>query len=133
MKYIKNDGGRNKAFPQAKQKIHDCVIRAIAIATGQDYKKVWGELFQTALEIGEFPNNDNVCIKYLEERGWQRVKFGKKLVRMSSKHIPKNETIICHTRSHWVSLKSGELHDTWDSRTNSYGDSARVFSYFIKS
>ncbi len=132
MKFIKNDGGRSKAFPQAKKRIGDCVIRSIAIATKKDYKVVWNDLFSLSKENGHFPNDDENCIAYIEKLGYQRIKFGKKLVRINSKHIPKDATIICHVRRHWVTMVNGDIHDTWDSRKNSIGDYSRVFSYYIK-
>ena len=92
MKYQKEDGGRKQAFPNADKRAGDCVIRSIAIATQQDYKKVWNDLFSIALETGNFPNADSTCVKYLEQQGWERIKFGKKLVRLNSKFIPKNKT-----------------------------------------
>jgi hypothetical protein len=132
MKYQKSDGGRKQAFPNAEKRAGDCVIRSIAIATQQDYKKVWNDLFSIALETGNFPNTDIVCVTYLERQGWERIKFGKKLVRLNSKFIPKDKTIICHVRRHWVAMIDGTIYDTWDCRKNSWDDYNRVFSYYIK-
>ena len=132
MKYLKNDGGRKIAFPNADNRAGDCVIRAISIATGNDYKKVWNDLFSISLQTGNFPNADSTCVAYLEQQGWERIKFGKQMVRLTSNKIPKDKTIICHTRGHWVAMIDGTIFDKWDSRTNSRGDSNRVFSYYIK-
>lgn len=132
MKFTKFDGGRKQAFPKADTRAGDCVIRAIAIATHQDYKKVWNDLFSISLETGNFPNADSTCVAYLEQQGWERIKFGKRMVRMNSKLIPKNKTIICHVRNHWVAMINGTIFDTWDSRTNSWDEPNRVFSYYIK-
>lgn len=132
MKYLKTDGGRSKAFPNARKRIGDCVIRAIAIGTQQDYQKVWKDLFSESLETGYFPNNDETSVSYLEKHGWERIKFGKQMVRLTSNKIPKDKTIICHVRRHWVAMVNGTIMDTWDSRNNSMGDSQRVFSYYIK-
>lgn len=38
-----NDGGRSKVFPK-KAKKGDCVVRAIAIATGKPYGRVWHDI-----------------------------------------------------------------------------------------
>jgi len=130
--FLKTDGGRKSAFPNSDRRAGDCVIRAITIATGKPYKQIWKELFSIALETGNFPNADSVCVTYLESEGWERVKFGKKLVRMNSHKIPKDKTIICHTRGHWVAMMNGIVNDTWDSTTNSMEKSNRVFSYYIK-
>ena len=41
MKHHFNDGGRSQYFKGAKA--GDCVVRAIAIASGLDYKKVYDD------------------------------------------------------------------------------------------
>lgn len=44
MKHQFNDGGRSQYFKGAK--VGDCVVRAIAIASGLDYKKVYDDLYK---------------------------------------------------------------------------------------
>lgn len=44
MKHHFNDGGRSQYFKGAKA--GDCVVRAIAIASGLDYKKVYDDLYR---------------------------------------------------------------------------------------
>lgn len=127
--FQKDDGGREQAFPDAKKKTGDCVIRAIAIGTGKPYIDVWRNLFSTALEIGMFPNTDDVCATFLESNQWKRERVGgKNTFRLSE--LPKSGTYICHVRKHWVAVIDGILYDTWDSRSNSHGKSNRVFSIF---
>ena len=46
MDFIKDDGGRKEAG--FKGSTGDCVVRAIAIATGGDYKAIYDELHQAA-------------------------------------------------------------------------------------
>jgi hypothetical protein len=41
--FIFNDGGRSKVFPK-KAKKGDCVVRAISIAAGKEYGRVWHDL-----------------------------------------------------------------------------------------
>ena len=43
LKYQYNDGGRSNYF---KGKSGDCVVRAIALATGEDYKVIYDQLTQ---------------------------------------------------------------------------------------
>ena len=43
LKYKYNDGGRSNYF---KGKSGDCVVRAIALATGEDYKVIYDQLTQ---------------------------------------------------------------------------------------
>lgn len=135
--FIFNDGGRAGAFPETSakyKKIGDCVIRAIAIATERNYKAVWEEMFQTAKEIGMFPNSDEISHKYLFNLGWTEVKFGKELVRMNSSRVKEQSIgrwIICYIAGHWVAMKDGAIYDTWDSSENSMGDYSRVFRIYL--
>lgn len=139
MKWIKNDGGRLESFPEHYKKkdsrIGDCVIRAISIATQQDYKKVWGDLFELGKEMGFMPNNEQTYVKYLADNGWNEIKFGKKLVRLSFSEVTemsKDRFIVCHTAGHLVAMKDGDIYDTYDSRKNSMDDYDRVFRIYYK-
>lgn len=132
-----NDGGRLIAFPESvkiQKRIGDCVIRAIAIATEQDYDIIWNRLFFLAKEIGFFPNNDNVCAKYLFDNGWEVIKM-KGLVRMNDPlvtDLAKDKYIICYTRKHWVAMKNNIIYDTFNSSTNSENNYQRVFRVYTK-
>ena len=132
------DGGRKEAFPESvkKQKhLGDCVLRATAIATETPYKEVWNKLFSRALEMGFFPNDDEVCHENLFEQGWKELKFGKKMVRMDNKIIrdmSKDKWIICYTRRHWVAMKDSTIYDTWQSSLNSINEYSRVFRVYYK-
>lgn len=139
MKWIQNDGGRLESFPDNYKKkdlrIGDCVIRAIAIATQQDYKKVWSDLFELGKEMGFMPNSEQTYLKYLADNGWNEIKLGKKLVRLSFSEVTemsKDKFIICSTAGHLVAMKDGNIFDTYDSRTNSYNDYNRVFGIYYK-
>lgn len=137
--FEKTDGGRAESFPEASKidkRIGDCVIRAISIATEQNYKQIWTELFGIAQEIGLFPNNDGVSVKYLEKNGWQEIKFsGKELIRINNTKVTdhsKGKFIICYIRHHWVAMKDNTIYDTWNSSTNSMDDYSRVFRIYVK-
>ena len=134
MKYIKSDAGRSKAFPEAKKKEGDCVIRAIAHATELSYKEIWNEMFAIALETGNFPNSEEVSVEYLKRKGWTETKLPRKpLIRINSTKLPQTDDwIICHIRHHWVAKKGNAIYDIWDCRKNSYGDYHRVFRYYTK-
>lgn len=77
--FILNDGGRSKHFPK-KAKRGDCVVRAIAIATGKPYDRVWKDI---QAECEESPRTDGgkphgadlgvpkeIYRPYLEALGW---------------------------------------------------------------
>tara|TARA_R100000700_G_C3152643_1_gene130865 strand:+ start:380 stop:787 length:408 start_codon:yes stop_codon:yes gene_type:complete len=129
MKYIENHGGREKYYPTKlkKDRAGDCVVRAIAIATEQDYLEVRDGLFEVAKEIGFMPNDTKTYRLYLERKGWTRkspLKNGKKKYKV--KNIAKffqGENVIIHTCHHLTTLIDGNLNDTWDCRewkANSY-------------
>lgn len=137
MKYKKHDGGKKQAFPKTPLRSGDCVIRAIALATQKPYKEVWTEMFELAKNEGNFPNSEQISVMYLKQLGWTEHKLPKKpLVRINSSklfHLTKsNKWVIFHVRHHWVACKQNTLYDTWDSRTNSWGDYQRVFRYYTK-
>ena len=114
MKYIKNDGGRKKDYPNSKGKVGDCVVRAISICLEKSYKKVLSDLCEKAIEVGQMPNSHDVYREYLKDNGWEEIKFGKKIVRISSTHIPKDEWVICYMSNHLTAIKGNELHDIWN-------------------
>ena len=128
MRYIKDNGGREKYFQVKFKKdlTSDCVIRAIAIATGNDYKEVMTELFKIGLEIGQMPNNKKCYEIYLNKLGWEKHKPIRKVngKKYKVKNMPIDHTnMIVHTSKHLTTIIQGNLHDTWDCRewcANSY-------------
>ena len=50
-RFIYNDGGRSKYYQL--EKVGDCVIRAIAIATETDYKEVVEDTWQFTQKYGK--------------------------------------------------------------------------------
>ena len=129
MKFVKNNGGREKYFPTKYKKdmTSDCVVRAISIATETDYKEVMSELFRIGLEVGQMPNDKKCYEIYLTSLGWVRkspLKNGKKKYKV--KNIAKffmGKSVMIHTCNHLTTLVNGALNDTWDCRewkANSY-------------
>lgn len=133
MKWIKDDGGRQAAFPNQKLKtrIGDCVVRAIAIALEQDYKTTMQDLFALGLEMGCMPNTHDCWREYLSRKGWVEHKFGKQLVRINSTKIPRDQFVLCQTAGHLVAINNDEVYDTWDARYNSHRKLSRVFRYYV--
>lgn len=50
----------------------DCVVRAIALATGQSWDKVFTDLCEIALKKKRMPNEKQVYEVYLEKLGWEK-------------------------------------------------------------
>lgn len=116
MKFVFNDGGRSNYF-KAKD-VGDCAIRAIAIATGLDYKKVYDDL--KALNGGKSCRDGTpkkVDKKYLTQLGWiwhptMEIGSGCK-VHLNEKELPSG-TLIVAVSKHLTCVKDGVLYDTYD-------------------
>ena len=142
--FIKDDGGRYRYFPLTtkKHKVGDCVIRAISIASGLDYKKVMKDLFDRALDQGDFPNSREVYRPYLEELGFVKqkpqyyiehdeardengitihddndmplIKKVKRKKRLKDVDVDNNKSYVFLTRKHVTAVVNGEHRDTWN-------------------
>jgi|TARA_R100000081_G_scaffold15728_1_gene6535 hypothetical protein len=135
--YTYSDGGAKKAYPKLAKRTDNCVIRAIAHATQQSYKKVWKEMLDISSETGYFPNDLKVSVKYIEKYGFKEIKYGKSNVRMNElghiwSKIRKNQWAILYIRRHWVAIKDNVVYDVWDSTRNSWGESPKVFRAYVK-
>lgn len=106
--------------------VGDCVIRAISIATGMPWEKVYVEIAIQGFLMGDMPSSNSVWGEYLQEIG-----FTKEVCRYCSsvrKFCENNPhgTFILATGSHVVAVIDGNYYDTWDS-----GDEHPIF-YFRK-
>ena len=119
MDFIKDDGGRNKYFPLKYKKDYtgDCVIRAIAIATYTDYKRVWDALFELGHKMGHLPNDERVYEKYLSQIGWKKHKPIRKSNgrKYQLKNLPiADGSYIFITSRHVTAITEQEHRDTWN-------------------
>ncbi len=132
MMFVIADGGREKAG--FKGSTGDCVVRAIAIATGADYKAVYEELYQIAKDFKPVQRKTKKHLKhiakinaspsprlgvhllvsdsYLESRGYCPVKTKCLL----DDALFSEGTFIVYTRRHFSVIKDGALFDSYDSR-----------------
>ena len=153
--FIYDDGGRAKAG--YKGKTGDCVTRAIAIATEQDYKTVYqtltdlanqhklnkndfvakrmrkaksGSLYSSSVRYG----CDKVIYKpYLLSIGWSwkptmLVGQGCK-VHLHKDELPSKGKFILSLSRHLAAYIDGVLHDTYDCARNG---TRCVYGYFYK-
>lgn len=144
-----NDGGRKAAGFRGTAS--DCVVRAIAIATEQDYADVY-EAMTTANKMFAFvsgsrtkvakiirtkdkysPRNGNfkeAYRPYLFSLGWEWVptmKIGEGCkVHLRADELPKGR-IICKVSKHLVAVIDGVIHDTFDC---SRGGTRCVYGYY---
>lgn len=116
LKWKYDDGGRSKYFKASR--VRDCAVRAIAIATGKDYKEVYDALKK--LNGGKSCRNGTpkkVIKAYLKVIGWKwhaTMKIGQGCkTHLCKKELPE-ETLIVQVSSHLVCIKDGVIHDTHD-------------------
>ena len=150
MEFVFNDGGRSKYFKG--QNAGDCVVRAIANATGKDYKEIYDKIAsmnkayanskrdRVARSLrknvkGSSPRNGVhkvIYRNYLDSIGWKFVptmKIGSGCkVHLKSDELPKGNLIVT-VSNHVTCVKDGVLHDTYDCTRD---EKRCVYGYFIK-
>lgn len=104
--------------PQGRR-VGDCVIRAVAKATGASWDAAFAELAAQAQAMGDMPSSDAVWGAYLKRRGF-------------TKHLLPESCPECYTAAdfardhsrgvyvlafggHVATVKDGILYDSWDS------------------
>jgi hypothetical protein len=141
MNYQYNDGGRSEAG--YKGSAGDCVCRAIAIATEQNYGKVYDDLNRLIASMRQTKRvktshprkgiNRKIYDAYLKSLGWNwtpTVKIGTGCkIHLSDKELPKGRLIV-RVSKHLTSVIEGVLNDTYDC---SRGESRCVYGYYSKS
>lgn len=130
MEFVYATGGREKYFKAMN--VGDCVTRAIANATGIDYKEIYDRLAvltktrrfskRERVYAHESPRNGvftRVAKKYIEEElGWvwvpcMTIGSGCK-VHLTSNELPSKGNIILNLSKHFSCVKDGVLYDTYD-------------------
>ena len=143
IQFVENDGGRKKAG--YKGRAGDCVVRAIAIATEQDYQTVYDELFKRNKRAfarrrnpkgSPSPRDGGTSTKviraYMEDLGWAwtpTMGIGTGCtVHLRADELPKGRVLLSLSR-HLATVVDGVLHDTYDCSR----DGTRcVYGYWTK-
>lgn len=139
MKFQHNDGGRSAAG--YKGSAGDCVVRAIAIATGKPYQDVYDALntlgkTERAGRRKRGTSNARTGVykvtfrKYLEQLGWtwhptMQIGSGCK-VHLRADELPSGRLVVSVSR-HMVAVIDGVIHDTHDCSRNG---TRCVYGYF---
>lgn len=132
--YKYNDGGRKA--DGYKGEARDCVARAIAIATEQDYEKVRQDLIGETKRFREKSRSraakrlkSNTIMNsvrpeiygpYLKSLGWQKVSNGfgsSEKMKMTVEDVPMGNVIVA-TRKHLAAVIDHVVQDAFDSRTS---------------
>ena len=130
MKFNYNDGGRSKYF---KGEARDCVVRAIAIATGKDYKEVYNEV---AKIIGYTPRNSikkktevKKIMQHFDFKWVSTMSIGTGCtIHLREDELP-NGIIVASVSHHLTCIIDGVVNDTF----NPSRDGTRcVYGYWYK-
>jgi len=133
IEFVQDDGGRSDAG--FKGVTGDCVVRAIAIASGKPYKEVY-QAISAIVGKGRSPR-DGAFRKefhpYILSLGFTWVptmKVGQGCtVHLRSDELPSGRLIV-RVSKHIAAVVDGKLRDNHDS---SRGGSRCVYGYYIKS
>ena len=142
MKFEYSDGGRSKYFKASN--VGDCVVRAIANATGKDYLEIYKRLKelakkesvkhhrghkQSSVRNGVFKETWK---KYLDEIGWKHIitaKIGQaEKVHLNENELPQDKVMIVQVSKHLTCIKNGVIYDTYDC---SRDGERMVYGYWI--
>lgn len=103
----------------AGKSVGDCVIRAIAIATGQGWYETYLQLCMQGLTLADMPSANSVWGAYLKNMGFRR--------RVTPDNCPDCYTVAAFAADypegtyllaldgHVVCVIDGDWYDTWDS------------------
>ena len=97
----------------------DCVVRAISLATGQDWDTVHWDLCALSHEKCTMPSANWLWELYLKKIGFEKFLLPESCpscvtVTEFCKRFPKG-TYIIGTGEHAVCIRNGSYLDTWDS------------------
>lgn len=137
MKFNYNDGGRSKYFKA--DNVGDCVTRAIAIATGKDYKEIYDTLNKMAKKESTKRHRGHkrsqsrngvfreTWKRYLANIGWVHVSTcaigsSKSKVKFVDGALPEKGTYIVQLSRHLTTLVDGVINDTYDCSKKEYYD-----------
>lgn len=113
--------------PKGK-KTGDCVIRALAQATGKPYLEVYKELFEISCKKGYMINDRRCYEKFLEQNGFVKYKQPKKwdgtkyTIGEIDELVGEDDIVIVKCAGHLTCVYDLYLYDTWDCRDYCIGN-----------
>jgi len=127
-KYEYDDGGREAAGWKGTG--GDCVVRAVAIATGRPYQEVYDRCAEgNKNSPGSFSSRGRrtalhgVAVKekwfkdYMKELGFEWVVAPYGQVHVRSDSLPQQGSFMLEVGNHYAAYVDGVLRDTWDCST----------------
>lgn len=103
----------------AGKRVGDCVIRAIAKLTRQDWQTVYWHIAEQGAMLFDMPSSNNVWASYLREQGYKRFLVPDTCpdcytVKDFCFDYPRGRFLLA-TGSHVVTVIDGNYYDAWDS------------------
>lgn len=108
--------------------IGDCVVRAVSLATNENWQKTYIALALQGFLMSDLPNSDAVWGAYLRNSGFTRYSIPNSCpdcytVEEFAKDHPKGIYVL-GTGKHAVTVINGDFYDAWDS-----GNEIPIFYY----
>lgn len=106
--------------PKGSKSSGDCVVRAIAFATGKGWDTVFSDLCALGLKMKAMPNDDKVYRAYLKQLGLVQMKQPRKsnnkkfTVKEFAECSSRRGTYIISVANHLTVVKERKIIDTWD-------------------
>ena len=105
--------------PRGRWYAGDCVIRAIAKATGKTWIEAYMALYVMGMQMGDLANADAVWTAYLKSRGYKREIIPNECPDCYTvgdfAHDNPVGTYVLGTGKHAVTVIDGVIYDAWDS------------------
>jgi len=134
--YVYDDGGRAQYFRGNPKNATDCVCRAVAIASGRDYKQVYDAL---TAATGQTPRRGvdtraRSFKAFMTSAGFVWTPCSSigstASVHYYADELPTAGRLVCSVSGHYTAVIDGVVHDAWDSRYNSFGQPRRIYGYW---
>lgn len=99
--------------------VGDCSVRAVSVALGIDWETAFALITQNAFQMGDMPSSNAVWGSVLRQHGFKRSVIPNSCpdcytVGQFADDHPKGVYVV-GTGNHVVTVKDGEIWDSWDS------------------
>lgn len=99
--------------------VGDCSVRAVSVALGTDWETAFALITQNAFQMGDMPSSNAVWGSVLRQNGFQRSVIPNTCpdcytVGDFAEDHPRGVYVV-GTGNHVVTVKDGEIWDSWDS------------------
>lgn len=133
--FIQTDGGRSDSGFKGKTEAGDCVVRALTIASCEDYRVVYDEIACLSQQMGGRRSardgvQPKVYKRWLADRGWSwtpTMQIGSGCtVHLRADELPAGRLVV-RLSGHLCAVIDGVIYDTYDP---SRGGTRCVYGYW---